>query len=119
MSLAQRILLFGIQAYRWGLSPFKQAVFGPTAGCRFSPTCSAYGYEAIRRYGTLQGSWLLCRRICRCHPWGHAGWDPVPDRSPVRTRQNPSQTRDPDPAHPHPSNPIPGAIRVDPTLSTP
>jgi putative membrane protein insertion efficiency factor len=46
--------------------------------CRFSPSCSAYAIEALRRYGAAKGSWLAARRIARCHPWGGHGHDPVP-----------------------------------------
>ncbi|MFZ9939613.1 MAG: membrane protein insertion efficiency factor YidD [Bacteroidia bacterium] len=48
------------------------------ASCRYHPTCSAYGMEAIRRYGAFKGGWLTLKRIGRCHPWGGHGHDPVP-----------------------------------------
>ncbi|MFN0125263.1 MAG: membrane protein insertion efficiency factor YidD [Verrucomicrobiales bacterium] len=51
---------------------------GPTAGCRFTPTCSQYCLDAIRSNGSLKGLWLGLRRIARCHPWGGHGHDPVP-----------------------------------------
>jgi len=51
--------------------------------CRFQPSCSAYGIEAVRRHGALAGGWLALRRIGRCHPWGGHGHDPVPERGPT------------------------------------
>jgi len=48
--------------------------------CRYEPSCSAYAAEAVARHGALQGSWLAAHRLCRCGPWGSAGFDPVPPR---------------------------------------
>ncbi len=47
-------------------------------GCRYLPSCSEYTDEAIQRHGVWAGGWMGVARICRCHPWGNAGFDPVP-----------------------------------------
>ena len=46
--------------------------------CRFTPSCSHYGYEAIEKYGFMKGGWIAVRRISRCHPFHPGGYDPVP-----------------------------------------
>ena len=46
--------------------------------CRFTPSCSHYGYDAIAKYGALKGGWLAIKRVARCHPFNPGGYDPVP-----------------------------------------
>jgi uncharacterized protein len=70
--MLQRILIGGIRFYRKGISP----LLPPS--CRFEPTCSAYGLEAIQRHGVAKGGWLTVRRILRCQPFCRGGYDPVP-----------------------------------------
>ena len=67
------VLLALIRFYRLGISP----LLGPH--CRFTPTCSAYGLEAIQRHGPWRGGWLTLKRLLRCHPFTPCGCDPVPD----------------------------------------
>lgn len=58
-----------------------QLVLSPIMGnaCRFQPTCSAYGIEALQKHGSIKGSYLTAKRICRCHPLCKGGFDPVPE----------------------------------------
>lgn len=67
------LLLALISVYRQWISP----LLGPR--CRFIPSCSAYGLEAVARHGALRGSWLTLKRLLRCHPLTPCGCDPVPD----------------------------------------
>ncbi len=70
--VAGGLLIGMVKFYQGAISPH----FGPC--CRYTPTCSQYAVEALRKYGPLKGSWLATKRICRCHPWGGSGYDPVP-----------------------------------------
>jgi len=83
---AQFILVGLIQLYRWTLSPAKSFLFGPTAGCRFTPGCAEFAQQAVRLHGAVRGSGLAVRRLCRCHPWGDCGPDPVPEPKATGTR---------------------------------
>ena len=69
----KKLLLAIIDFYRKKITPYTPP------SCRFSPTCSAYAQEAITRYGAAKGSWLACKRICRCNPFYKGEfYDPVP-----------------------------------------
>lgn len=63
-----------------GLIRFYQRAISPLLGanCRYTPTCSAYGIQALEKYGPLKGSWLAFKRILSCNPWGGHGYDPLP-----------------------------------------
>lgn len=50
----------------------------PPDTCRFYPSCSHYGYEAVEKYGVIKGGWLAIKRVARCHPFNPGGYDPVP-----------------------------------------
>jgi len=68
-----------IWLYRRSLSPL---LYLAGVRCRHEPTCSVYAAEAFRRHGAHRGGWLTLARLCRCHPWGSSGWDPVPATRP-------------------------------------
>lgn len=63
-----------------GMIRFYQNAISPhlTPSCRYTPSCSQYGVEAIQKHGPLKGGWLAAKRIARCNPWGKHGHDPVP-----------------------------------------
>jgi putative membrane protein insertion efficiency factor len=61
-----------IKLYQWIISPWLGSK------CRYTPTCSQYGIEALKKYGPIKGLWLTAKRIARCNPWGGHGHDPVP-----------------------------------------
>jgi uncharacterized protein len=70
-----------IRIYQVLVSP----LLGPS--CRFYPSCSRYGYEALATHGAVKGTYLTARRLLRCHPWNPGGVDPVPPRKPSRRRR--------------------------------
>ncbi|HEX4343424.1 MAG TPA: membrane protein insertion efficiency factor YidD [Verrucomicrobiae bacterium] len=78
MNPVQFILVGLVRIYRWTVSPLQLFLFGPHGGCRYTPSCSQYAAEAVRVHGAMAGSVLAAKRICRCHPWGDCGHDPVP-----------------------------------------
>jgi putative membrane protein insertion efficiency factor len=74
VSPGSRAVMGSIRVYQKVLSPF----FG--GNCRYEPSCSHYGYEAVQVHGAAKGSWLAVKRIGRCHPFHEGGLDPVPPR---------------------------------------
>ncbi len=66
------ILIGLIKFYQGAISPYLMPA------CRYQPTCSQYGIDAINKYGFLKGGWLTMRRFSSCNPWGGSGFDPVP-----------------------------------------
>ena len=88
MNVPQRMVLRAIRGY--------QLLFAPmySGACRFVPSCSAYAFEAVERYGVLRGGTLGVRRLLRCHPFGGHGHDPVPAFAPLELRRR--QPHDPE-----------------------
>jgi putative membrane protein insertion efficiency factor len=72
MTFLRKLVLVSIRFYQKGISPHFPA------SCRYVPTCSAYAYEAVRKYGVFRGLFLSFKRILRCHPFHDGGYDPVP-----------------------------------------
>ncbi|MCL6573240.1 MAG: membrane protein insertion efficiency factor YidD [Bacillus sp. (in: Bacteria)] len=72
--MLKKAFLAIIRFYQLVISPLKP----PT--CRFYPTCSHYGLEAVQRFGALKGGWLTIKRILKCHPFHQGGMDPVPKK---------------------------------------
>lgn len=71
----KRLLILLIRAYQKGISPLKKPC------CKYYPTCSSYGLEAIERFGALKGGLLAVWRILRCNPFSKGGYDPVPEKN--------------------------------------
>ncbi|WP_243699314.1 membrane protein insertion efficiency factor YidD [Natronoflexus pectinivorans] len=66
------LLILPVKIYQYGISP----MIGPR--CRYTPTCSHYTVEALKKHGPFKGLWLAVKRILSCNPWGGSGYDPVP-----------------------------------------
>ena len=70
--VGEKVLIAPIKFYQHAISTLRPS------SCRYTPTCSQYSIEAIKKHGPLKGSLLAAKRIGRCHPWGGQGYDPVP-----------------------------------------
>lgn len=67
-----KLLIYVVRFYQLVISP----LYAPT--CRFTPTCSSYAIQALKKHGPFKGLFLTLKRIGSCHPWGREGHDPVP-----------------------------------------
>lgn len=72
--MLSKLFLTIIRFYQVVISPIKPP------SCRFYPTCSQYGMEAIQRFGAIRGGWLTVKRILKCHPFHPGGFDPIPEK---------------------------------------
>jgi len=79
--MLKTVLITIIRLYRALISP----LFPPS--CRFQPTCSQYAIEAVEKFGVLTGTGLAIKRVLRCHPFHPGGYDPVPDRDPLKNNR--------------------------------
>ncbi|MCD6112077.1 MAG: membrane protein insertion efficiency factor YidD [Bacteroidales bacterium] len=70
--IISKIFIFLIRVYQLTISPLKPRT------CRYTPTCSTYSIQALKKYGPFKGGYLSIKRILSCHPWGGSGYDPVP-----------------------------------------
>ncbi|NVO19080.1 MAG: membrane protein insertion efficiency factor YidD [Bacteroidetes bacterium] len=70
--LVSKFMVMLIRVYQYAISPYLPP------SCRYTPSCSAYGIEAITKHGPFKGGWLTIKRIASCNPWGGSGYDPVP-----------------------------------------
>ena len=69
-----KLMIMLIQFYKGAISPHLGKA------CRYTPSCSQYGVEAITKHGVMKGGWLTFKRILSCNPWGGHGYDPVPEK---------------------------------------
>jgi len=67
-----KFLIVLIRFYQYAISPYLMS------SCRYTPSCSVYGVEAIKKHGPFNGGWLTLKRFMSCNPWGGSGSDPVP-----------------------------------------
>ena len=71
-NLLKLLIINIIKIYQLFISPFFPS------SCKFSPSCSKYGIEAINKYGAIRGSFLTVKRVLKCNPWNNGGYDPIP-----------------------------------------
>jgi putative membrane protein insertion efficiency factor len=71
-ALTAKLFIALIRIYQGMISPLLPG------SCRYTPTCSEYGVQALRKYGAWRGGLLTLKRFLSCHPWGGHGHDPVP-----------------------------------------
>jgi len=76
----KKLLMGIIRIYQKFISPLSPP------SCRFYPTCSHYGLEAVEKHGSIKGSYLAVKRISKCHPFHEGGFDPVPDEWPLKKK---------------------------------
>lgn len=77
-NMLTRLLLVPVYFYRHAISP----LLPPS--CRYTPTCSQYTIEALKKHGPFKGMYLSAKRILSCNPWGGSGYDPVPESKPKK-----------------------------------
>ncbi len=81
--LVRASIIFLIRLYQKTISldhGFLGKILTPQGYCRYHPTCSEYGAQAIARHGVVRGGWLTIKRVFRCNPFSKGGYDPVPDK---------------------------------------
>lgn len=71
--LIANLLVFILKIYRKYISPLKK-----TSSCIYTPTCSLYAIQALKKYGSIQGTYLATKRVLKCHPFRKGGYDPIP-----------------------------------------
>lgn len=85
-SLVSNFLSNVVRGYQWVVSPLLHTLAGPGQGCRFDPTCSEYAVTCFEEHSPVKAALLIQRRIRKCHPWGAAGYDPVPKYDETKLR---------------------------------
>ena len=78
--MRQRFITLPARALARAVRAYQTVTRNRPTPCRYLPTCSNYALDAFEQHGACRGTVLSIRRICRCHPWGGSGWDPVPQR---------------------------------------
>tara|TARA_B000000475_G_scaffold257824_1_gene239373 strand:+ start:800 stop:1054 length:255 start_codon:yes stop_codon:yes gene_type:complete len=80
MEMTKNRLNLGKKAAQRAIFIYQTITANRLPSCRFVPSCSEYASEAIESHGVLRGGWFTTKRLCRCHPWGSYGYDPIPKK---------------------------------------